>query len=178
MLTRPLQDDVYLRLPEERHAEAIYAVVEANRDYLARWLPWAPGQTRDLTLEFIRRVRREYAENRGYTLTIVRGDEPIGTVGFNAIDWTNRQALIGYWLAESAQGQGIMTAAVNALTAHGFDDMGLHRLEIRAGVENKPSRAVAERCGYQFEGVRREAELVGGRWVSHAAYARLAVDGD
>jgi RimJ/RimL family protein N-acetyltransferase len=37
---------------------------------------------------------------------------------------------------------------------------------------------VAERCGYQFEGVRREAELVGGRWVSHAAYARLAVDGD
>jgi ribosomal-protein-serine acetyltransferase len=178
MLTRQLTDNVHLQLPEERDAAAIYAVVEANRDYLARWMPWAATTTLELTLDFIRRTRLDYAENRSLTLSILRGESPIGTVGFNAIDWPNRKGTIGYWLSAAEQGKGIMTVAVNALAGHAFGSMQLHRLDIRAGVDNAPSRAVAERCGFQLEGILRDAELVGERWVSHAIYGRLAVDGN
>src|SRR3954452_15179045 len=143
MLTRQLTETVHLELPEDRHAAGMYAVVDANRDHLARWLPWAAGQTVEMTREFIRRSRLDYAEYRSLTLMITDDGRPIGTVGFNTIDWNNRKALIGYWLAEAAQGRGIMTMAVDALAEHAFGGLGLHRLEIYAGVENAPSRAVA-----------------------------------
>jgi len=45
MLRFELSGEQWLRLLEESDAEELYAVVEANRDYLARWMPWATGQT-------------------------------------------------------------------------------------------------------------------------------------
>jgi hypothetical protein len=54
MLTLTLDGQRCLRLLEEADAEELYAVVQANRVYLARWMPWAEKQTLDGTLEFIR----------------------------------------------------------------------------------------------------------------------------
>jgi hypothetical protein len=42
-----LTEDVGLRLPEESDADALAALVAANRPYLARWLPWAAGNDRE-----------------------------------------------------------------------------------------------------------------------------------
>jgi ribosomal-protein-serine acetyltransferase len=50
----------------------------------------------------------------------------------------------------------------------------MNRVEVRAGVENLRSRRVAERLGFSLEGVMREAERVGGRFVDHAVYSILA----
>ena len=38
----------------------------------------------------------------------------------------------------------------------GFDEFGLHRIEIRAGLENTRSRAVPERLRFTYEGSERE----------------------
>jgi hypothetical protein len=35
----------WLRLLDESDAQELYSVIEANRDALARWMPWAAGQT-------------------------------------------------------------------------------------------------------------------------------------
>jgi ribosomal-protein-serine acetyltransferase len=52
----------------------------------------------------------------------------------------------------------------------------LNRVEIRAGVENARSRAVVERRGFTQEGVKRQAELVGDRWIDDAVYSMLAAE--
>jgi ribosomal-protein-serine acetyltransferase len=49
-------------------------------------------------------------------------------------------------------------------------------VEIRAGVGNRRSRAVAERLGFRQEGVLSEAELVGDHYIDHVVYAMLARD--
>jgi ribosomal-protein-serine acetyltransferase len=41
------------------------------------------------------------------------------------------------------------------LIEHGFGVVGLHRISIRAGVENARSRAIPERLGFTREGVLR-----------------------
>jgi ribosomal-protein-serine acetyltransferase len=156
----------------------MFDLVEANLARLQPWMPWSHVNSLESVRAFIGRVRQEAANNMGLTLVVVRDGRLAGTGGFNRIDWANRTGYIGYWLAREAEGEGIVTAMVNALADHAFGVWKLHRLDLRAGVENTRSRAVAERCGFTLEGVMRDAELVGDRWISHAVYSRLAVDRD
>jgi ribosomal-protein-serine acetyltransferase len=176
VLHHPLADDVVLRLPEESDADAIAALIAANRPYLARWMPWAAGNDRDATLAFIRATRRQIGDNDGFHTVIERGGRPIGMVGFHGVDWQHRSTSIGYWLAEDQQGRGIMTRAVRSLVDHAIGVWRVNRIEIRAGVENLPSRRIPERLGFREEGRLLQVERVGDRWVDFVLYAMLAAD--
>jgi ribosomal-protein-serine acetyltransferase len=176
VLHHPLADDVVLRLPEESDADAIAALIAANRPYLARWMPWAAGNDRDATLAFIRATRRQIGDNDGFHTVIERGGRPIGMVGFHGVDWQHRSTSIGYWLAEDQQGRGIMTRAVRSLVDHAIGVWRVNRIEIRAGVENLPSRRIPERLGFREEGRLLRVERVGDRWVDFVLYAMLAAD--
>lgn len=161
-------------LLEESDAQELQAVVEANRDHLARWMPWAGSQTLADTLAFIRRAREQLANNEGFQAAVLEEGHIIGVAGFHAVSWEHRRTSIGYWLAEPAQGRGIMTEAVRALVDHALDTWQLHRVEIRAGVENVRSRAIPERLGFTQEGVTRGGERIGDRYIDQAIYAMLA----
>jgi ribosomal-protein-serine acetyltransferase len=176
MLRFQIDDRRCLRLLEEADAEELYAVVDANRGYLAQWMPWAAAQTLEDTLEFIRGSRRQLANNQGFQTAVVDDDRIIGVLGFHRVDWENRSTSIGYWIAESSQGRGSVTQAVRALADHAFRTWKLNRIEIQAGVDNERSRAIPARLGFSEEGVLRQAERVGDRFVDHVVYAMLAED--
>jgi ribosomal-protein-serine acetyltransferase len=165
-----------LRLLEESDAEELHAVVEANRPHLAQWLPWAAAQTLADTRAFLALARRQAADNNGFQCAILASGRIVGTIGFHRVDWGNRATSLGYWLAEDAQGEGTMTMAVRALVDWAFNGWGLHRVEIRAAVGNSRSRAVAERLGFREEGLLRQVERVGGRYLDHVVYAVLAAE--
>jgi hypothetical protein len=59
---------------------------------------------------------------------------------------------------------------------YAFGAWRLHRVEIRAGVDNTRSRAIPERLGFTQEGVAREAKRAGGRSADQVVYAILATD--
>jgi len=67
-----------------------------------------------------------------------------------------------------------MTEAVRVLTDHALSSWELNRVEIRAAVENTPSRAIPERLGFVEEGLLRGAERVGERQLDLVVYAMLA----
>jgi ribosomal-protein-serine acetyltransferase len=165
-----------LRLLDEPDAGELYALIDANREQLARWLPWAAGQTLEDTAVFVERTREQLANNDGFQTAIVDDHKIVGMVGFIGVSWQHRSTSIGYWLGASAQGRGVMTSAVRALTDHAFASWRLKRVEIRAGLGNTRSRAIPERLGFEQEGVLREVELVGKRYVDQAVYAMLARD--
>ena len=176
MHTTSLDERTYLRLPEESDAEEIYAVVSANRAYLSRWMPWAPNQTLEATLEFIRASRKQVADNQGFQTLIVQDGAIVGVLGVHSIDWENRSTTVGYWIAEEAQGRGTVTRAVAALVDHALRVWRLNRVEIRAAVDNERSRAVPRRLGFVEEGVHRQSERLRDRYVDHVVYAMLAED--
>lgn len=169
-----LNGQTHLRLLEESDADELYAVIAANRAYLSRWMPWAPNQTLDGTLAFIRTSRRQLADNQGFQTAVIQADGIVGVLGFHQIDWQNRSTTIGYWIAEAAQGRGTITRAVAALVTHAFQVWRLNRVEIRAAVDNERSRAIPRRLGFVEEGVLRQSELVGDRFVDHVVYSVLA----
>jgi ribosomal-protein-serine acetyltransferase len=163
-----------LRLLEEADAEELYRLIDANRAYLARWMPWAAHQTLVGTLEFIRLTRRQAAANDGFQAAVISEGAIVGMAGFHGVNWPHRSTTIGYWLDEGHQGRGLMTRVVRALIDHAFGEWNLHRVEIRAATDNHRSRAIPERLGFREEGVQREAELIGDRYNDLAVYGLLA----
>lgn len=158
-----------------REAGALFILVEANRARLRRWLPWPDANLCVLdSRAYILRMRTLRRAGHGQSFGLWWKDELVGVAGFNWIDSGNHSAAIGYWLAEAAEGHGLMTAAVAALLRHGFRTLRLNRIEIRAGVRNRRSRAVPTRLGFRHEGTLRQAERLADRYVDHAVYGLLA----
>ena len=158
-----------------RDARPLFALVDTNRDRLRRWLPWPDA---NLSVEdsraYLLRMRALARAGLGQAYGLWWKGGLVGVAGFNWIDRANQNAGIGYWLAREAEGHGLMTAAVTALVRHGFHTLRFNRIEIRAGVRNRRSRAIPERLGFRHEGTLRQAERLAGRYVDHAVYGMLA----
>lgn len=170
----PVLDDLELRQRQPEDADELFALTEKNRDFLRRWLPWLDHCTSPAdTLKNIEASLRDAEAGTGLAVNIWQQGRIVGVTGYNSIVRANRIGHIGYWLGEEHLGTGIMTASVHALVDYGFRELGMNRQSIAAAVENRPSRAVAERLGFQLEGVAREAEWLYDHFVDHAVYAVL-----
>lgn len=174
VFTFTLPDRRALRLLEESDAEDLYALIERDRDHLARWLPWAGTQTLDGARSFLAQTRRQLADNDGFQAAVLDDERIVGALGYHRLDWPNRCTSVGYWLSEEAQGKGTMTLAVSALVDWAFRGWELNRVEIRAAVENRRSRAIPERLGFHQEATLRQVERVGERFLDSVVYSVLA----
>lgn len=177
MFRHALGPDAWLRPLRIRHAAELHAVVEANREHLRRWLPWVDAsESVEQTRAYLREIQSRAARDDAITLGIWTAEGLRGVVGFHLIEWFHRRTSLGYWLAADAQGRGLMTRAVRALLDHAFGDLGLNRVELAAATGNTRSRAIAERLGFTFEGVRRQCEWLYDHFVDHAVYSMLAAE--
>ena len=74
-----LDEGLELRLLEERHAEAVFAVVDRNRAYLRQWLPWLDvSLSPDDTRNFIKESLGEFANGEGLLAGIWEREQVIG----------------------------------------------------------------------------------------------------
>lgn len=175
MFTHRLADDLELRLLEERHAEELFQVIDRSRAHIRRWMNWVDGVTGpDDQRAFIRRALEQFARNEGFHTGIWLKGALIGCIGCHFVNWVNRKTELGYWLAESAQGRGIMTRACAAVVDHAFTEWKLHRVLIHCAAENRRSRAIPERLGFTQEGVLRQSEWLYDHFVDLVAYGLLA----
>jgi ribosomal-protein-serine acetyltransferase len=177
MFRAPIRGDVELRLLEERHAPAIFGLVDQDRAYLREWLPWVDSTlAEDDTLSFIQSTRQQFAANESITAGIWKGDRFTGVVGTHKINWLYRKVEIGYWIGEAFQGSGIMTDACRALITHLFDELDLHRVEILCGTANARSMAIPKRLGFKLEGTLREAGFACGHFMDLHVFGMVKQD--
>ncbi len=168
-----------LSLPERADVAELSAVVAHNRDHLRPWLPWTADPTPSSQRGYVDNLAMpELVAGRGLHCLVRQDGRLVGTVALHGVDHVTRRGQLGYWLAAGAMGRGIITRSITALIERCFSlpvcaGQAFERLEIRAAVENLPSRRVAERLGFRFEGVLRSEELVHGRRLDHAVYGLL-----
>lgn len=165
-----------LRDPLLSDAEELFRLVDANREHLGRWLPWVSHvRTVDDEHAWIKSRLAAGASDAELPLLILENGKIVGTVGVLGLGSPGRAGEIGYWLARSAEGRGVMTRAVRAALKYCFDARSMNRIQIRAAVDNVRSRAVAERLGFVLEGVQRQAVRASdGRFEDLAVYSLLA----
>jgi ribosomal-protein-serine acetyltransferase len=148
-----LGDGELLRRYRIEDLDAIWDAVQEERPRLGAWMPWIET-TRSKDDE---RVWLEHVVDAG-TLDgcgIWVEGEFAGGIGL-MLEPFSILAEIGYWIRSGYEGRGLVTRACEALIDHAFADLRVHRVTIRAGVENHRSRAIPERLGFTFEGVHRE----------------------
>ncbi|OUR71570.1 GNAT family N-acetyltransferase [Methylophaga sp. 41_12_T18] len=159
------------------HTQELYELTEANRSYLKMWLPWLDQiKSRDDTQRFIQSSMDNATAGSAAHFAVIHEGLLCGVAGFHEIDNQHRKASIGYWLAEVYTGRGIMTEVIAELMKIGFDELKLHKVELRCAEDNHKSRAIAERVGFTYEARLRQCEWLYSRFVDHAIYSMLAVE--
>ncbi|MCE4538243.1 GNAT family N-acetyltransferase [Pelomonas sp. P7] len=191
MTIDPVLIDVPERLDGERtvllapHAglgAEMAVVIGQSLSHLRPWMPWAQeAPTAENAELVVRRMQADFIARRDLCFQIYarRADGSpgrlLGGTGLHRIDWAVRRFEIGYWIRPEAAGQGHVSEAVRLLTALAFGPLAARRVEIRCDPRNLKSRAVAERCGFELEGVLRNNTLgVDGAPRDTAVYARIA----
>ncbi|MEM9201590.1 MAG: GNAT family protein [Actinomycetota bacterium] len=114
-----------------------------------------------------------------HDFAITRPGDPtyLGEVVLMDIDSVNRSAVFRIALArESLFGQGLGTAATQRIVDFGFDEVGLHRIELEVYAFNERARHVYEALGFQVEGVRRDALWQGSGFHDAVVMAILSTE--
>lgn len=175
MFNYQIDDSLHLALLETRDAEALFALIDRNRDYIGQWLKF-PSMTLsvDDSKAFIERTRLRYAKGDGYWIGIWEGSQLVGSIGYLYIDQDDRKTEIGYWLGQEYEGKGIITRVIQVLIQYAFNHLNMNKVEIGAASNNARSRAIPERLGFQFEGEIRDYEFINGRYLNRVIYGLRA----
>jgi RimJ/RimL family protein N-acetyltransferase len=129
------------------------ALVDACNDpEIQHWIPVIP---RPYTEEDARAfVRGEVAGIGQQQFAVTEDGRIVGSIGLG-INEVTHNASIGYWCALDARGRGLTTRALRLLSRHALEDLGIERLELITDPDNRASQRVAEKVGFQREGVLR-----------------------
>jgi len=169
-------DRLRLRKLAMRDASDIF---EYSRDPLvAKYVLWEAHRSIGESRAYLRYMLRKYRMNEPASWGIEHKESGkiIGTIGFMWIQSDNAAAEVGYSLARAHWGQGIMTEALQAVIAYGFNSLRLNRIEAIHEPENPASGAVMRKCGMQFEGRLRQKLCNKGRYADVDLYAILKSD--
>ena len=100
----------------------------------------------------------------------------IGEIGMGLAPSRYRKAEIHYSLLPVFWGQGLATEAVQCIVDHGFNRLGLHRIEAGVAVDNLASIKLLERIGFIREGRKRQILPLKDGWSDNFHYGLLDND--
>ena len=164
-------DSIALRPLEIGDAAIIYNTIDTERDYLRVWLPFVDETTEPA---FTEKVVAAMIESDDKQFIMLFNGQFAGLIGYKETDLKSKKAEIGYWLSQTAQGKGIVIQSVQYLIHIAFEELGINRVQIKVAIENKKSRKIPEKLGFQLEGVERDGELlVDGVFTDIAVYSIL-----
>lgn len=99
--------------------------------------------------------------------------ELVGEVVLYEWDATARSCTFRTLVGPRGRGRGIGTEATQLIVGHGFEQLGLHRIQLEAYGHNPRALRVYEKVGFVVEGVRREADFRDGQWLDWVMMAVL-----
>lgn len=160
------------RLDADRHASALYRASHGEGTDPRLWLYMGAGPW-ESEAAFTDAIRANAASTDPHFYAVIpAGGDPAGQVSYLRIDPENGVIEIGFiWFGASMQRSRAATEAIYLLARHAFDDLGYRRFEWKCYAQNARSRRAAERFGFTFEGIFRQARVVRDRNRDTAWYS-------
>ncbi|MGL4574464.1 MAG: GNAT family N-acetyltransferase [Burkholderiaceae bacterium] len=147
-------------------------------DEVTRFLPYATWKSMDDARAWLKRMQG--FQDAGGTLQFVVVDRQsalaIGTCLLFKHEEASARAELGYVLARSHWGGGVMREALTALINHAFTHMALRRLEAEIDPRNVASGRLLARLGFVHEGTLRQRWMTKGELSDSGLYGLLQDD--
>jgi RimJ/RimL family protein N-acetyltransferase len=171
----PLSDGrIRLRLPVVNDEPSVFESCQDQE--IQHWVPIPVPYRWEHARDWIAGAESGWSDGRRGDLAIadVSSDRFLGAIGLRPIE--EHRASIGYWVAPAERGRGVATDAVRLLGRWAMVRLSLRRLELFHFVGNDASGRVAEKVGFQREGVLRAYVELRGDLRDCVMYSLLASD--
>ncbi len=127
--------------------------------------------------------KREFQEtgfwqkSEGMLIIVNDNDDILGHIEFfQTVTYLDEIELSYHIYKADHRGQGVASEAVALMTGYLFDRMKFNRIRLIIHPDNLASKRVAEKCGYQSEGIARGAWFNRGRNHDVEVFALLRED--
>lgn len=158
------------------HAAGMHRAVRTALAELQPWMPWAKNPSPDEQSAFVTHAERQWEACLAWNFTIFLDAEIIGSIGLDNYQPLIKTCELGYWLRTDRAGHGYMTEAGLSVVDLAFDRLDIHRIQLHAAVGNLASRRVAEKLGFQSEGIQRDGSKGAFEWHDTYMFGLLATD--
>ena len=109
-----------------------------------------------------------------YPFGLFHEGELMAVVLVKNIDWRIPKCELGYFIDQSKEGKGIMTVLVNNTLAYCFDELKMEKVFLRISLENMASIKIAEKTGFEKEGLlRKEFKTETGELIDVLYYGKV-----
>lgn len=160
-----------------RHADALWvAHQEAEDDRHWTYLPVGPFHDREAFHHYLVEAENKSDPIHFAVISLTTG-EAVGTLALMRIDPANGVIEVGHVsFSPALKRTPVATDAHFLLMNYVFSDLGYRRYEWKCDSLNGPSRRAAERLGFSFEGIFRQAIVYKGRTRDTAWFS--VIDGE
>jgi len=143
-----------------------------------RWLPLPDDSTIDgrTWCTDVAGRQREIGDGDHYVALRREDGRLVAVLWTSRTDWTARATEVSYLVAPGARGFGVASEAVDAIVIALLLEHGFERVELRIAPGNTASRRVAEKAGFVYEGLQRNAGYVHGGRVDLQMWSLVAGD--
>lgn len=149
-----------LRLPRAADAPAILAMVLDNKERLADYFPVSVKAVKDTASaeHYVAQKLKEAKNREAYSFVVydTKAKKPAGMVFIKRIDWSIPKAELGYYIDKNYEGRGLASESLALLVNYSFNTLKLRKLVMRIAPANKASRRVAEKNGFEIEGLLKQ----------------------
>jgi RimJ/RimL family protein N-acetyltransferase len=153
-------------------AHDVNAVVAAYSDpAIQHW--HLRSMTADEAATWIASWPRRWTEETGASWAVTRDGTLVGQVSARALRLAESSAEVSYWVTPHARGHAVAPRAVETVTAWLFDTVRLHRTELAHSTRNPSSCRVAEKAGYELEGIQKQRLRHSDGWHDMHWHARI-----
>jgi ribosomal-protein-serine acetyltransferase len=167
-------DEAYaLKAAAIKDAEVFFKVVSENQNHFLQYEFISPKfESVEQLKNIIRLLDLSKRDSRGASYGLWNDQNLLGLFTINEINWENRIADVGYWLVESAMGQGLGLRGFTALIEHCFQRLELASLTAHTAVSNTRSQQLLMKAGFQKVKVLEKSITVRGTPVDEILFSR------
>lgn len=153
--------------------------IDESLNSLSPWLGWAsPPPTLEQSEMTCTRAFARFLLNEDLMVFFFSrsNGELVGGGGLHNANWKLRQFAVSYWGRTRYSGAGLITEGVRALVDHALSILQATRIYLASDESNTPSWRLAERAGFELEGILRNERLNRqGRLINTRLYSKVAL---
>ena len=164
-----------VRVARRGDEDAIAAHYRADEAHLKEF-SWATPSMLDPSFwrEWIEQTHIEFDAGRACRTFLYELDDRtvVGSANLtNIIRGPFHACYLGYSIARTHEGKGLMFEALQALLRFAFDELNLHRIMANYMPRNRRSGALLERLGFVVEGTAKDYLRINDVWEDHVMTA-------